>query len=169
MNPVAAAQLGAIAFDVGEKDPRFPLINDVCGRLRRALSNTAKLHTRDCSAQKDAQMDFAEFQNGPARSIFAGLGREWAAILEQAGSFEHLRHMIVSHNDRDIGRFVKAVRRYAKTCSSGEYRLLLAICAFADFGHVADELVAGRAWQDITRGCDLSFRAAIAACVEAAP
>jgi hypothetical protein len=39
----------------------------------------------------------------------------------------------------------------------------------ADFAHVADELSGGRAWQDITRGCDLRFRAAIAACVEATP
>jgi hypothetical protein len=118
---------------------------------------------------KETLMDFLEFKNGPARSLFAGLGEDWAALLEQASSFEHLRHMVIGHNDRDIGRFVKAVRRYAKTCSSGEYRLLLAVTAFADFGHVADELAGGRAWQDITRGCDLRYRAAIAACVAAAP
>jgi hypothetical protein len=106
---------------------------------------------------------------GPARSLFAGLGKDWAALLEHADSFEHLRHTIIRHNDRDVGRFVAAVRRYAKTCSTGEYRLLLAACALADFGHVADELADGRAWRDITRGCDLRFRAAIAACVQAAP
>jgi hypothetical protein len=114
-------------------------------------------------------MDFADFKAGPAGSVFAGLGRDWAALLEQASSFEHLRRMVISYNDRDVGRFVKVVRRYAKTCSSGEYRLLLAVAALADFGHVADELADGRAWQDITRGCDLQYRAAIAACVEAAP
>lgn len=115
-------------------------------------------------------MNFTEFKSGPARSIFAGLGTHWTAILDEAYSFEELRQEILFHNDRDdVGRFVAAVRRYAGKCSSGEYRLLLAICAFADFGHVADELSAGRAWQDITRGCDLRFRAAIAACVEAAP
>ncbi|MHC2623871.1 hypothetical protein ACVIW2_005903 [Bradyrhizobium huanghuaihaiense] len=113
-------------------------------------------------------MNFTEFKSGPARSIFAGLGTDWVAILDEAHSFEELRREIVFHNDRDIGRFVAAVRRYARKCSSGEYRLLLAICAFADFGHVADELAGGRAWQDITRGCELRFRA-IAACVEAAP
>jgi hypothetical protein len=57
-------------------------------------------------------------------------------LLEQADFFECLRREIVYHNDRDVGRFVTAVRRYAKTCSSGEYRSLLAVCAFADFGHV---------------------------------
>lgn len=114
-------------------------------------------------------MNFAEFKLGPARSIFAGLGTDWAVILDEAYSFEELRQEIVFHNDRDVGHFVAAVRRYARKCSSGEYRLLLAICAFADFGHVADELSGGRAWQDMTRGCDLRFRATIAACVEAAP
>ena len=43
-------------------------------------------------------MDFAEFKNGPARSLFAGLGKDWAALLEQASSFEHLRRMVISHN-----------------------------------------------------------------------
>ncbi|MBR0999301.1 MULTISPECIES: hypothetical protein [Bradyrhizobium] len=114
-------------------------------------------------------MKFSEFKTGPARSVLAGLGRDWVAILDEANSFEELRREIVFHNDADVGRFGAAVRRYAGKCSSGEYRLLLAICALADFGHVADELAAGRAWQDITRGCDLRFRAAIAACVEAAP
>lgn len=114
-------------------------------------------------------MNFTEFKSGPARGIFAGLGTDWAVLLEEAHSFEELRQEIVFHNDRDVGRFVVAVRRYASKCSSGEYKLLLAICAFADFGHVGDELAGGRAWQDITRGCDRRFRAAIAACVEAAP
>ncbi|MBR0749983.1 hypothetical protein JQ582_39345 [Bradyrhizobium japonicum] len=114
-------------------------------------------------------MKFTEFKTGPARSVFAGLGKDWAAILDEAYSFEELRREIVFHNDRDVGRFVAAVRRYAGKCSSGEFRLLLAVCALADFGHVADELSGGRAWQDITRGCDLRFRAAIAACVEEAP
>jgi hypothetical protein len=104
-------------------------------------------------------MDFTDFKTGPARSVFAGLGQDWAALLQQASSFEHLRCVVISHNDRDIGRFVKAVRRYAKTCSSGEYRLLLAVTALADFGHVADELAGGRAWQDITRHVPRSQRA----------
>ena len=114
-------------------------------------------------------MEFTEFKSGPASSLFAGLGKDWAAIREEAYSFEHLRRTIIHYNDRDVGRFVAVVRRYAGKCSSGEYRLLLAVCALADFGHVADELAGGRAWQDITRGCDHRFQAAIAACVEAAP
>jgi hypothetical protein len=125
-------------------------------------------HSSD-KPNREKRMNFTEFESGPARCIFAGLGTDWAVILEEAYSFEELRQEIVFHNDRDVGRFVAAVRRYAGKCSSGEYRLLLAICAFADFAHVADELAGGRAWQDITRGCDLRFRAAIAACVEAAP
>jgi hypothetical protein len=48
-------------------------------------------------------------------------------------------------------------------------RLLLAICAAVDFAHVADDLAAGRAWQDIAAGCDRRCRAAIAACVMEAP
>ena len=32
-------------------------------------------------------MEFTEFKAGPARSVFAGLGRDWAAILEEAWSF----------------------------------------------------------------------------------
>jgi hypothetical protein len=35
-------------------------------------------------------------------------------LLEQADFFECLRREIVYHNDRDVGRFVTAVRRYAK-------------------------------------------------------
>jgi hypothetical protein len=42
-------------------------------------------------------------------------------------------------------------------------------CAFADFGHVADQMAAGRAWRDITMGCDRRYRAAIAACVMEVP
>ena len=63
----------------------------------------------------------------------------------------------------ELGRFVKAARSYAKTCSSGEPRLLLAVCAAVDFAYLADDLAGGRAWQDITAGCDLRYRAAIAA------
>lgn len=114
-------------------------------------------------------MSFLEFKTGAARHVFVALGGEWPAILDDAQSYEELRHAIVLHNDRDIGHFVRAVRRYAGVCSSGEFRLLLAICAFADFGHVADELSAGSAWQNIARGCDSRYRAAIAACVEHSP
>ena len=64
---------------------------------------------------------------------------------------------------------MKAVRRYAKSCSSSERHLLLAVCTVCDFGHLANDLAADRAWQDITTGCDARLRAAIAACVMAAP
>jgi hypothetical protein len=53
-------------------------------------------------------MNFVDFKNGPARGVFAGLGEDWAALLEQVDSFECLRRGIAYHNDRDIGRFVKA-------------------------------------------------------------
>ena len=94
---------------------------------------------------RKSSMNYDEFKSGPARSVFAGLGRDWATILQEAYSFEHLRRTVIDHNDCDIGRFVKAVRQCAKTCSSGEFRLLLAVCALTDFGHIADELAAGRA------------------------
>jgi hypothetical protein len=114
-------------------------------------------------------MSFSDLKVGPARHLFAALGADWATVFNAAQSFEGLRYAIVRHNDPDVGRFVRAVRRYAKVCSSGEYRLLLAICSLADFGHVADELSAGLAWQNIVRGCDREYRAAIAACVKHAP
>jgi hypothetical protein len=47
-------------------------------------------------------------------------------ILGDAQSYEELRHGILEHNDPDHGRFVRAFRRYAQVCSSGEFRLLLA-------------------------------------------
>jgi hypothetical protein len=114
-------------------------------------------------------VSFSDFKVGPARHLFAALGADWATMFDAAQSFEGLRYAIVRHNDSDVGRFVRAVHCYAKICSSGEYRLLLAICALVDFGHVADELSAGLAWQKIVRGCDGRYRAAIAACVEHPP
>lgn len=63
-------------------------------------------------------MKFTEFKTGPARSVFAGLGKGWSDILEEACSFEELRQEIVFHNDSDVGRFVAAVRRYAGKCST---------------------------------------------------
>ena len=113
-------------------------------------------------------MPFSDFKVGPARGVFAGLGKHWNAVLDDAQSYEGLRRAIVKQNDPDIGRFVEAVRRYAGVCSSGEYRLLLAVCALCDFGHLADDLSGSSTWQNITRGCDQEFRAAIAACIEAA-
>ena len=114
-------------------------------------------------------MTFSDFKIGPASHLFAALGRDWAAVLDGAQSYEGLRHAILECDDGDVGRFVRAVRRYAGVCSSGEFSLLVAVCALADFGHVADDLSRGTAWQNITRGCDQEYRAAIAACVEAAP
>lgn len=114
-------------------------------------------------------MLFSEFQRGAAQHVFAGLGEQWLTILRQAGSYEDLRSTVVRVNDKDIGRFVAAVRRYAGKCSTGEFRLLLAICSLCDFGHIADEFASGHAWQNIARSCDREFRAAIAACVEASP
>lgn len=114
-------------------------------------------------------MSFSDFKTGPVHHLFVALGGDWAAILDEAQSYEELRHAVVLHNDRDVGHFVRAARRYAGVCSSGEFRLLLAICSLADFGHVADDLAAGMAWQHIVRGCDHQYRSAIAACVEHSP
>ncbi|MET4492184.1 hypothetical protein [Bradyrhizobium sp. LA7.1] len=82
-------------------------------------------------------MTFPTFKHGPGRHVFAGLGGDWLAIFDDAHSFEELRHAIIEYNDKDVGRFVRAVRRYAGVCSSGEFRLLPGIAACADFGHVA--------------------------------
>ena len=114
-------------------------------------------------------MLFSDFKTGPVAQLFAALGKDWSAILVEAESYEELRQAVIGHNDEDVGHFVGGARRYAGVCSSGEYRLLLAVLAFADFGNVADDLSKGRAWQDITRGCDFAFRTAIAACVQVAP
>jgi hypothetical protein len=113
-------------------------------------------------------MDFDEFKSGPARGIFAGLGGEWPEVLSRSESFEHLRSAVINRNahPRKIGCFATAVRRHAGICSSGELRVLLAICLVCDFGHLADELAGGRAWEDITMGCGPRERATIAACVE---
>ncbi len=118
---------------------------------------------------KGSVMNYIAFKNGPASGIFAGLGEGWADVPKLNESFEGLRWSVVNRNDRDHGSFVKAARSYSSTCSSGELRLLLAVCTMLDFAHVADDLAGGRAWQDITIGCDLRYRAAIAACVLEAP
>jgi hypothetical protein len=97
-------------------------------------------------------MNFTEFKNGPAASVFAGLGKEWADLLQGTGCFEDLRRAVVIRKAKDTGLFVTAVRRYAGTCSSGEFRLLLAVCTLVDFGHLADDLEGGKAWQEVVIG-----------------
>ncbi|MBI5131499.1 MAG: hypothetical protein HZA66_18840 [Rhodopseudomonas palustris] len=115
-------------------------------------------------------MDYADFKTGPASRVFAGLGGEWASLLERSHSFGGLRHAVVSRNNEAHGCFVMAVRAYAGKASQGEHSLLLAICVLVDFGHVADKLSELLlTWQNIVRGCDRETRAAIAACIEAAP
>jgi hypothetical protein len=115
-------------------------------------------------------MDYANFKTGPAGRVFAGLGGEWAGVLERSDSFHGLRQAVVQRNDESRGCFVTAVRTYAGVASQGELSLLLAICAMVDFGHVADKLSEPHlTWQNIVRGCDGQTRAAIAACIEAAP
>jgi hypothetical protein len=89
--------------------------------------------------------------------------------VEASESLEDLHRLVEERNDFGRGGFVKAVRRYATTCSCGELRLLLALCAAVDFAHVADDLAGGRAWQDMTAGCDLRYRTAIAACILGMP
>jgi hypothetical protein len=76
-------------------------------------------------------MDYIDFKNGPAAGIFAALGEDWADVLGRSESFDDLRRSVVDLNGRDHGRFVNAARGYATTCSSGELRLLLAVCAVA--------------------------------------
>ncbi|WP_398466539.1 hypothetical protein [Tardiphaga sp.] len=115
-------------------------------------------------------MDYATFKNGPACRVFAGLGGEWAGILERSLSFNELRHAVVQRNDEARGCFATAVRTYAGVASQGEHSLLLAVCAMVDFGHLADKLSEPHVtWQNIVRGCDAQTRAAIAACIEASP
>ena len=46
------------------------------------------------------EMDFADFKNGPARGIFAGLGDDWSEMFRQSASFEDLRNSVVERNDR---------------------------------------------------------------------
>ncbi|WP_027545311.1 hypothetical protein [Bradyrhizobium sp. WSM2254] len=114
-------------------------------------------------------MNFDEFENGPAGNVFAGLGEEWADLLQRTDSFADLRSAVINRNTRPIGSFAAAARRYARTCSSGELRLLLAVLSLADFAHLSDELADGKAWQHMTMGCDRRYRAAIAACMMEAP
>jgi hypothetical protein len=60
------------------------------------------------------------------------LAAEHHAFVARFGDGARIRREIVFHNDRDVGRFVAAVRRYAGKGSSGEVRLLLAVCALAE-------------------------------------
>lgn len=114
-------------------------------------------------------MDFDEFKKGPAVGVFAGLGEEWADLLQRTESFVDLRRSVVNRNARPIGSFATAARRYARSCSSGELRLRLAVLALVDFAHLSDELADGKARQDMTMGCDRRYRAAIAVCMMEAP
>jgi hypothetical protein len=90
-------------------------------------------------------MDFNEFKSGPARGIFAGLGGEWPEVLSRSESFEHLRSTVINHNAHTgkIGCFATAVRHHVGICSSGELRVLLAICLVCDFGHLPTNSPAG--------------------------
>ena len=107
-------------------------------------------------------MNFTEFKSGLAGSVFAGLGKEWPTRCKAPVASKISASRSSSATPKDIGLFVTALRRYAGTCSSGEFRLLLAICTVVDFGHLADDLADGKAWQDLVMGCDRRFRVAIA-------
>lgn len=82
-------------------------------------------HLRPAPASPRHSQRFRDFahriQEWPAGSVFAGLGKEWANLLQGTGCFEDLRRAVVIRNA--IGLFVTAVRRYAGTCSK-EFRLL---------------------------------------------
>lgn len=110
-------------------------------------------------------MTFDEFKNGAARHVMRGLGEPWEACLDGAHGYAGLRYLVIKMNDPNKGYFIKAVRRYARVCSSGEYKLLLGICTLCDFSHIADGLSKSKTWQTIGRGMDDDFRAALAACV----
>jgi hypothetical protein len=56
-------------------------------------------------------MNYVDFNNGPVRSIFVGLGEDWANLLGHSESFQDLRRSVVERNDRNHGGFVKAARR----------------------------------------------------------
>jgi hypothetical protein len=40
----------------------------------------------------EKEVDFAEFKNGPAVSVFARLGDQWSDVLKRSTSFEDLRN-----------------------------------------------------------------------------
>jgi len=110
-------------------------------------------------------MLFEEFKIGPAQSVMGGLGETWKGCLDEATSYDAFRTLVIKANDPNKGNFVKAVKRYARVCSSGEYRLALGICLLTDFPHVADSLSKSKTWETIRTGMDRDFRRALAACV----
>jgi hypothetical protein len=107
------------------------------------------------------------FKLGPARQVMAGLGREWLDLLVQADDYHDFQQSVCRNNisATSVGRFSKAVRGYAGTCSAGEWALLLAIASLCDFAELADDLSGKRAWGNLTSCSDRNFRRAIAACI----
>ena len=107
---------------------------------------------------------YAWFKAGPPQRIMAALGPAFLKALESSSSYMDFRETIVRLNDGPNGRFTKAARRYASTCSPGERELLKGILMLADFAHVADEMSEGEAYINMTRASG-PFRDALAACV----
>jgi hypothetical protein len=97
----------------------------------------------------------------------AGLGREWLDLLLQAEDYHDFQQSVCRNNNSasGVGRFSKAGRRYAGTCSRGEWTLLLAIASLCDFAALAHELAGDGAWRNLTSCSDKNFRRAIAACI----
>jgi hypothetical protein len=93
------------------------------------------------------------------------LGGDWVACLDEASSYTAFKYRVIEKNNPDKGYFIKAVRRYSRVCSSGEYKLLLGITTLCDFSHVADSLSKSKTWRTIGTGMDDEFRAALAACI----
>jgi hypothetical protein len=105
---------------------------------------------------------------GNAGSQVDDVGRQWTWLraLELSGSFADLRRRIIYLNNPDRGGFfIKAVRRRARTASTGEYFLLLGIASLCDFGHIADQVNKRKTWQGFYARLDHEHALALASCV----
>jgi hypothetical protein len=78
-------------------------------------------------------------KNNAAREIFGRL--DVLELLDDAGSWEDLRFLVVRYNDRQTDcAFVRRARELDGVASSGERVLLHAILSATDFAWLADEM-----------------------------
>eukprot|EP01035_Chromulina_nebulosa_P013206 gene13206-17553_t len=124
-------------------------------------------------------MDWLEFKSSDAvRGLMRGLGNAgnqvdedglqwtWLRALEMSVSFAGLRRHVVAFNNPDKGSFfITAVRKRARTASTGEYFLLLGIASLCDFGHIADKVGKRRTWQGFYARLEHEHARALASCV----
>ncbi|TAV12598.1 hypothetical protein ELI37_19875 [Rhizobium leguminosarum] len=83
---------------------------------------------------------------GPVEDIGDRLGFD----VRACGRWPDFGYRLQTYNDRDVGRLVKRARQLARSLSTGELPVLLAMLHAGDFSWLADELSEG-IWSKLDR------------------